>query len=174
MCFPTYQTRGRGQRVQGLAESRVVFEVGMEPIPAHRLLGRLGTGAFGPQTRLRVGVGDPQDPSRRFQPPGGPDRQAYELSLVHDWPAAGSFGTRRIGVDVTPHAGVGMTSYGGLAEAGATVQVSQRRDDVVKEKLGAMGVRDGKPVQVEQSVVVRAGEESHVSLSLPVVSVAQR
>jgi uncharacterized protein (TIGR03000 family) len=40
--------------------------------------------------------------------------------------------------------------------------------------LTAQVMRDGKPVQVEQSVAVRAGEESHVSLSLPVTSVAQR
>jgi uncharacterized protein (TIGR03000 family) len=40
--------------------------------------------------------------------------------------------------------------------------------------LTAQVVRDGKPVQVEQNVVVRAGEESHVSLNLPVATVAQR
>jgi uncharacterized protein (TIGR03000 family) len=40
--------------------------------------------------------------------------------------------------------------------------------------LTAQVVRDGKSVQVERNVAVRAGEESHVSLSLPVASVAQR
>jgi uncharacterized protein (TIGR03000 family) len=40
--------------------------------------------------------------------------------------------------------------------------------------LTAQVVRDGKPLQVEQTVAVRAGEESRVSLSLPVASVAQR
>jgi uncharacterized protein (TIGR03000 family) len=40
--------------------------------------------------------------------------------------------------------------------------------------LTAVAMRDGKPVQVEQTVVVRAGEESRVSLNLPVASVAQR
>jgi uncharacterized protein (TIGR03000 family) len=40
--------------------------------------------------------------------------------------------------------------------------------------LTAKVVRDGKPLQVEQTVAVRAGEESRVSLSLPVASVAQR
>jgi hypothetical protein len=105
---------------------------------------RASEAALGSKTRLRIGVGDPQDPGRRFQPPGGPDRQAYELSVIRDWPAAVSFQTGHFGVDVTPHAGVGMTSYGGLAEAGATVQFGQRLDDQVKAKLGAMGVRDGK------------------------------
>lgn len=40
--------------------------------------------------------------------------------------------------------------------------------------LTAQVVRDGKPVEVEQRIAVRAGEENHVSLSLPVASVAQR
>jgi hypothetical protein len=35
-------------------------------------------------------------------------------------------------------------------------------------------VREGKPVQVEQVVAVRAGEDSRVTLSLPVATVAQR
>jgi uncharacterized protein (TIGR03000 family) len=39
--------------------------------------------------------------------------------------------------------------------------------------LTAQIVREGKPVQVERNIVVRAGEESRVSLTMP-VSVAQR
>jgi uncharacterized protein (TIGR03000 family) len=38
--------------------------------------------------------------------------------------------------------------------------------------LTAEVVRDGKPVAVTQKVVVRAGEETNVSLDLPVASVA--
>ena len=40
--------------------------------------------------------------------------------------------------------------------------------------LTAQVVREGKPVQFEQNVTVRAGEESHVSMSAPVTTVAQR
>jgi uncharacterized protein (TIGR03000 family) len=40
--------------------------------------------------------------------------------------------------------------------------------------LSAQVVREGKPVQVEQVVAVRAGEDSRVTLSLPVATVAQR
>jgi uncharacterized protein (TIGR03000 family) len=40
--------------------------------------------------------------------------------------------------------------------------------------LTAEVVREGKSVQFAKNVVVRAGEESRVSLSLPVTSVAQR
>jgi uncharacterized protein (TIGR03000 family) len=40
--------------------------------------------------------------------------------------------------------------------------------------LTALATRDGKSVQVEKTVLVRAGEESRISLSLPLASVAQR
>jgi hypothetical protein len=101
---------------------------------------------FTPKSALRIRVGDPLAPTAHgpLQPPGFAGAQAYELSVVQDWPAAVSFNTRRFGVDLTPHAGVGVTSYGGLAEAGATLQFSQRVDDAVKSSLGRLGVRDGE------------------------------
>jgi uncharacterized protein (TIGR03000 family) len=40
--------------------------------------------------------------------------------------------------------------------------------------LKAKVVRDGKPVEVKETITVRAGEETHVSLSLPATSVAAR
>ena len=73
---------------------------------------------------------------------GGP--QAYEISVVHDWPSAVAFNTRKFGVAVSPHAAVGMTPYGGLAEAGARVELSQRKDDAAKRGLNALGVKDGQ------------------------------
>ena len=69
--------------------------------------------------------------------------QAYEISVVHDWPSAVAFNTRNFGVAVTPHAAVGVTPYGGLAEAGARVELSQRKDDAAKRGLNAIGVGDG-------------------------------
>ena len=98
-----------------------------------------------PKAALRLRIADPlaQPGARNLQPAGYGGAQAYEVSLVRDWPAAVSFETARFGVDLTPHAGVGVTSYGGLAEAGATVQLSERMDSALKKSLGAMGVRDG-------------------------------
>jgi hypothetical protein len=73
-----------------------------------------------------------------------PEDQAYdEVRVVRDWPGAVSFSTGSLGLDVSPHAGVGVSSYGGLAEAGAVVQLSQRRDAAAVERLKALGVRDG-------------------------------
>jgi len=40
--------------------------------------------------------------------------------------------------------------------------------------LKATVMRDGKPVQAEQPVIVRSGEESQVTLKLPATSVAAR
>jgi hypothetical protein len=68
--------------------------------------------------------------------------QAYEVALTREWPAALAFEGDELGVDVTPHAGLGMTSIGGSAEAGATVRLMQK-DAAIKERLNALGVHDG-------------------------------
>jgi hypothetical protein len=67
---------------------------------------------------------------------------AYEVALTRDWPAALAFDAKGFGVDLTPHAGVGVTNLGGSAEAGATLRLTQR-DASVTERLNAMGVKDG-------------------------------
>ncbi|MBS0360840.1 MAG: DUF2219 family protein [Proteobacteria bacterium] len=68
--------------------------------------------------------------------------KAYDVTLTREWPAALAFDGEEIGVDVTPHAGVGMTSIGGSAEAGATLRLMQK-DAAIKERLNALGVKDG-------------------------------
>ena len=71
------------------------------------------------------------------------DADAYEITLLRNWPRAVAFGAGKFDVDVTPHAGLGWTSLGGAAEAGATLTVGQKRERQVVERLNAMGVRDG-------------------------------
>jgi hypothetical protein len=66
---------------------------------------------------------------------------AYEISLIREWPKALSFEGRAFDVDLSPHAGVGMSNYGGSAEAGAQVRVS--RDEKAARKLKDMGISDG-------------------------------
>jgi len=68
---------------------------------------------------------------------------AYEVALIRDWPAAFRYGARAFDVDLTPHAGVGVSNLGGSAEAGATIRLSQRLDDSAVERLKAMGLSDG-------------------------------
>lgn len=95
---------------------------------------------------LRLSVGE------TLRAPGGlplnlaraqADAEAYEITLVRNWPRAVAFGAGQFDVDVTPHAGLGWTSLGGAAEAGATLTVGQKRERRVVERLNAMGVRDG-------------------------------
>ncbi|MBS0334247.1 MAG: DUF2219 family protein [Proteobacteria bacterium] len=70
------------------------------------------------------------------------DARAYDVTLTREWPAALAFEGGDIGVDVTPHAGLGVTSLGGSAEAGATLRLMQK-DAAIKERLNALGVKDG-------------------------------
>ncbi|MDB5418465.1 MAG: hypothetical protein JWP50_1884 [Phenylobacterium sp.] len=94
---------------------------------------------------LRVSLAEPVlAGGRPLRLPGDPQfADAYEVSLIRNWPGAVSFETRRFGLDLSPHAGVGMTSAGGLAEAGATIRLSQRLDEAAVQRLKALGVRDG-------------------------------
>ncbi|HEY3814640.1 MAG TPA: lipid A-modifier LpxR family protein [Caulobacteraceae bacterium] len=48
--------------------------------------------------------------------------QIFDVSYTRGWPRALSVRASGYGVDVTPHAGVGLTSAGESAEAGATVR----------------------------------------------------
>jgi hypothetical protein len=120
--------------------SREAYEPGVGPV---RWTG--GQTALSDNTALRVSVGG------ALRTPGGLplnlrgaqfEAKAYEVALTRDWPAAFAFDTPSFGVDLTPHAGVGVTNIGGSAEAGATLRLMQR-DASAQERLHALGVRDG-------------------------------
>jgi hypothetical protein len=70
------------------------------------------------------------------------DADAYEIAVTRDWAPvrldAGEYDVR-----LTPHTGVGVSSAGGQAEAGATLTVGQKRDDIAKDRLQDLGVGDG-------------------------------
>jgi hypothetical protein len=74
----------------------------------------------------------------------GPVDPAYDLTLTRAWPSALSFQADRFGVDLSPHAGVGVGSAGGSAEAGAMLTIGPRlADPGLAQKLGgALGLRD--------------------------------
>ncbi|OXE36057.1 MAG: hypothetical protein CGW95_10030 [Phenylobacterium zucineum] len=71
--------------------------------------------------------------------PGSSD---YELLVTRDWPAALSLRRGRYAVDLTPHAGLGLSNRVNSAEAGATLTFS-RTSDSLTEALDHIGVRDG-------------------------------
>lgn len=64
--------------------------------------------------------------------------QIFDVSYTRGWPRALSVRSNGYGVDVTPHAGLGLTSAGESAEAGATVRFGGAN------ALDELGVR-GKP-----------------------------
>lgn len=71
------------------------------------------------------------------------ETDAYEVALRRDWSFA-RFDAGSYDVDITPHAGVGWSNQdGATAEAGATVRLTQKRADEVRDALTDMGVRDG-------------------------------
>lgn len=71
------------------------------------------------------------------------EADAYEVGLRRDWSLM-SFDAGGYDVDLSPHAGVGWTNRGGAtAEAGATLQLTQRVGDEVRDALNGIGVRDG-------------------------------
>ena len=69
------------------------------------------------------------------------DPHAESLAVIRVWPKALTFDQGDMSFDISPHAG--LSHGGGSAEAGATLRVSQRVSEAVKQKLNAMGVRDG-------------------------------
>ncbi len=70
------------------------------------------------------------------------DADAYEIAVTRDWKPV-RFDAGDLDVNLTPHTGLGVTNAGGQAEAGATLTVGQKRDDVAVDRLNDLGVRDG-------------------------------
>ena len=76
-------------------------------------------------------------PPRPGEAPTAVDTAAYEVTYTRGWPrvlAAGEYD-----LSVTPHAGVGVSSAGGEAEAGAVVRLSRRAETW----LGQLGAPSG-------------------------------
>jgi Uncharacterized protein conserved in bacteria (DUF2219). len=71
------------------------------------------------------------------------DAQAYDISLIRAWPRAINLTDGRYELDISPHAGFGVGSRGGSAEAGAMLTVGERREQRAVEALKGLGVREG-------------------------------
>jgi len=100
---------------------------------------RLSNRAEGPVDSLRINVG-----STPYVPGLAPEKDRFDVSLVRSWPAAVSFRSEKLAFDIAPHAGVGVSSFGGTrAEGGATLTVSKSRGEQAMEQLRDMGVKDG-------------------------------
>lgn len=67
------------------------------------------------------------------------DTAAYEVSYTRGWPNLLALDAGRFDLDVTPHAGVGISNAGGEAEAGAMVRLRRKAEGWATN----LGVRDG-------------------------------
>lgn len=125
---------------------REVFVSGQGPMRWSSGETRLSGGAGG-ETSLRVGMGGvlrtPGGLPLNVQRSMGFQSDAYEVTVVRDWPGAVSLNAGKVGVALSPHAGVGMTSSGTSAEAGARLELSHHRDEAAVQRLKELGVRDG-------------------------------
>jgi hypothetical protein len=63
--------------------------------------------------------------------------RAFEVALTRDWPAVLTYEGETYNVDVSPHAGVGLSSAGGSAEAGAVARLGKSVSD--GKKFGNRG-----------------------------------
>lgn len=104
-----------------------------------------GDRTTGPVDTLRIHVGG------TLRMPGGLplnldrgqfDADSFDVTVTRNWPAV-SFMSDGLEFDVAPHAGLGVSSYGGQAEGGATLTVSRSRTDEAVERLKDLGVKDG-------------------------------
>ena len=70
----------------------------------------------------------------------GVDTQAFDVRYTRGWPAALQLSAGDYDVDFSPHAGVGVSSGGGSAEAGGMVRVGSNLQDKVMSSLDHMGL----------------------------------
>jgi hypothetical protein len=142
---PDSQPRTDDDPLAALLE-RESYRQGVGPVRWTTNQFKLKTTAGGAVDSVRVSVGGP------LRTPGGVplnldraqfDAEAYEVSVIRDWPEAVRFGAGKYDLALTPHAGVGVSNAGGQAEAGATLTLGQRTSKAVEDRLKSMGLQDG-------------------------------
>lgn len=74
----------------------------------------------------------------------GATARAYDINYTRGWPSAWSIQAAGYSLDITPHAGIGMSSLGRSAEAGATFKVGDAKS-ALAERLEALGVQTERP-----------------------------
>ena len=76
--------------------------------------------------------------------PGGllePEAQAFDLRYTRGWPSAFAVSAGGVDMDLTPHAGLGLSTGGPSAEAGAMVRLGAHLQDTLIGGLSGLGVR---------------------------------
>lgn len=74
-----------------------------------------------------------------------PEDQAFDVTYTRGWPSALKFSNGAYALDVSPHAGLGVSNAGGSAEAGAMIRFgaddSPSAEDRVRSGLSGVGLR---------------------------------
>ncbi len=87
------------------------------------------------QLRGRGGAPLPLSPMDR----GAFDPDYYEISYTRGWPGAAAPLGDNLQIEVTPHAGLTMSTHGGAAEAGATIRIGENLVRNGQEAFGDRG-----------------------------------
>lgn len=95
-------------------------------------------------TRLTISLGGTMRGARglpALSPSDHADFEAsgFDVQVTRDWPAVRLEAGER-DIEVTPHAGLAFSEAGAGAQAGATISLQ----DKVEDRLGRLGVRDGR------------------------------
>tara|TARA_R110000787_G_scaffold83684_1_gene179967 strand:+ start:19 stop:906 length:888 start_codon:yes stop_codon:yes gene_type:complete len=73
--------------------------------------------------------------------PAALEAEHYDLSYIRGWPATLGYTASGLEVTLTPHAGIGVGTRGGTAEAGAMLQIGADMERLVPEGRTAFGER---------------------------------
>jgi hypothetical protein len=65
-----------------------------------------------------------------------PAPEAFDLQYIHGWPSALKWSAAGYALDVSPHAGLGVSNAGGSAEAGAMIRFGTDLGASVARKMG--------------------------------------
>ena len=105
---------------------------------------QLPHGAAVDSIRLSLGELSRAPGGQTLAGPGGllePEALAFDLRYTRGWPAALAVSAGGVDMDLTPHAGLGLSSGGPSAEAGAMVRLGAHLQDTLIGGLSGLGVR---------------------------------
>ena len=133
-----------------------------------RVVGGAPDGSSVDSLRLRVGETLPQKTITALDlARGQPEADAYDVTLIRNWPRMVAFESSRYDIDLTPHAAFGVGSAGGSAEAGAMLTLGRKTaSQRVAEGLGRLGFHEGKDGDNGRWYVFAAASGRAVGLSL--------
>jgi len=98
-----------------------------------------GVAGFSRDSGMRMTAFASQSPEAVLRPDANDTDLAVAVTVERSWPA--TLQTRRYQLELVPHAGIGVSQGGQLAEAGATLQVGSR----LKTRIGeALNVGSGQ------------------------------